>query len=97
MINENPVNRVVLNEFFEVLLIVGVESGRNVFVVVLGRFFPDIKGTIKDGLRKAVPEKAGATISPGVVVPTPESVLREVGNASTGVLLFEEVKEISVF
>lgn len=97
MVDENPVNRIVVDEFFEVLLVVGVESSRDVFVVILGRFLPNIKGAIKDWLREAIPEETRATISPRIVVPTPESVLGEVGNAGGVVLLLKEVKEVGVF
>lgn len=86
-----------MNELFEFFLVVGVKSSGNIFIVVLRRFFPDIKSTIENGLRETIPKKAGATITPGVIVPTPESVLGEVGNTSSGVLLLEEVKEVGVF
>ena len=86
-----------MSEFFKELLILRVKSSGDVLVVILGRFFPDVKGTIKNGLLNTVPEETRTTISPGVVVPTPEGVLREVGNASGWILLLEEVKEFSVF
>ncbi len=86
-----------MSKFFKELLVLRVKSSGDVFVVILGRFFPDVKGTIKDGLLNTIPEETRTTISPGVVVPTPEGVLREVGNASGWILLFEEVEEFSVF
>ena len=97
VVNKNPVNRVVLNKSFEILLVVGVKSGGDIFVIILRRFFPDIKGTIKNGLGEAIPKEARATISPRVVVPTPEGVLGEVGNTSSWILFLKEIKEISVF
>lgn len=45
----------------------------------------------------SVPEKTRATVSPGVVVPTPEGELREVGNTGGRILLLEEVEQVSVF
>jgi len=64
---------------------------------MLRRLFPDIEGTVEDGLMKTIPEKAGATIAPVVVVPTPEGVLRKVSDASVRVLLIKEVKELEIF
>lgn len=78
-------------------LVVGVKSSRNIFIVVLRRFFPDVKGAVEDGLREAIPEEARTAIAPRVVVPAPESVLREVGDAGGMVLLLKEVEEVSVF
>lgn len=97
MVNKDPVNGVMVNELFKLFLVLGVKGSGDVFVVVLRRFLPDVKSAIKNGLREAVPEETGTTITPRVVVPAPESVLREVGDAGSVVLLLEEIEEVSIF
>ena len=97
VVNKNPVNGVMLNKLFKFFLVMRVESSGNIFVVILRRFFPDIKSTIKNGLGETIPEETRTTISPGVIVPTPEGVLREVGNTSIWILFLKEIKEVDVF
>lgn len=97
MVNKDPVNGVMVNELFKLFLVVGVKGSGDVFVVVLRRFLPDVKSAVKNGLRETIPKETGTAIAPRVVVPAPESVLREVGDASVVVLLLKEVKKIGVF
>ena len=97
VVNKDPVNRVVLNKLFKFFLVMRIESGGDIFVIILRRFFPDIKGTIKNGLGEAIPEETGATIPPRVIVPTPESVLGEVGNTGSWILFLKEIKKVCVF
>ncbi len=97
MINKDPVNGVVMNELFKFFLVIRVESGGDVFVVILRRFLPDVKSTIENGLRKAIPEEARATVSPRIVIPTPECMLGEIGNTGIWILFLKEIKEIGVF
>lgn len=97
MVDDNPVNSIVIDGVLEFVWVIRVESGGHIFIVVLRRFFPDVEGAVKDGLRETIPKKARAAIAPVVVVPAPEGVLGKVGDASMGVLLIEEIKEIKVF
>ena len=57
-VNENPVDRVFVEDIFKSVLVVGVESGTHFLVVFFAVFVPGVEGAIHQRLAKSIPKEA---------------------------------------